>query len=100
MANPTSNILMTILTAAFNAAAALKFKNVLVDRIYWDYQPIVAVPFQTLTVPIPTVNEGDIVDIGVGPIQPMDYAYTTANITLDTNFSGSYIVKSWDQVRT
>jgi hypothetical protein len=100
MANPTNGIFLTVLSAASEAAQFLQYKNAFVDRIYWDYQPIVAVPYQTLTVPIPTVNEGNVVDIGAGPIQPIDYAYTTANITLNHNLSLSYVVKDWDQVRT
>src|SRR4051812_38342347 len=90
----------TLLTAATDAAAILRFRNAFLDAIYWDYQPIVAVPYQNLTVIVPTVSEGDVVDIGGGPLQPTDTDHGTATITLDHHFSSSFVVKSWDQIRT
>ena len=87
--------------AAANAASeSLRYKNAFVDAIYWDYQPVVATPYTTLNVIVPTVNEGAVVDIQSGPIQPMDYSYNPTSITLSKNFSVSFVVKSWDQVRT
>lgn len=100
MANPNSGIMMTLLAAANEAASILRYQNAFIRRIYWDNQPIVGVPFQTLTVVVPTVNEGAVVDIGTGPIQPVDYAYTTYPVTLDSNLSVSNVFKDFDQART
>src|SRR5262245_57192211 len=101
MANPTSGILLqNILNAFTGVNESLQLRNPMIDRIYWDVQPIVAVPYQSLTIPIPTIAEGNVVDIGAGPIQPTDYAYITKSITLDKNYSDSFIIKDWDQART
>ena len=88
------------MAAANAASASLKFKNAFVDAIYWDYQPVVATPYTTMNVLVPTVNEGGVVDIQSGPIQPIDYSYNPTSITLSKNFSISFVVKSWDQIRT
>lgn len=101
MANPSSGLFLTLLTDAANEAARfLRYQNAFLRRIYWDFQPIVAIPYQTLTVVIPQVNEGAVVDIGTGPIQPVDYAYSTVNITLDSNLSVTNVFKDFDQART
>ena len=91
---------MTVLTALNKAQQSLKFQNSFIRRIYWDYQPIVAVPYSTLNVDVPTVNASNVVNIGAGPLQPAPYAFTTVPITLDHNDSNSYIVYDWDQTRT
>ena len=100
MANPNSGIMLTLLAEANEAARYLRFQNAFLRRIYWDNQPIVGIPFQTLTVVIPQVNEGAVVDIGTGPIQPVDYAYSTVNVTLDSNLSVTNVFKDFDQART
>lgn len=97
--NPTTNMLMTVLTALNQAQQALKYRNAFLQRIYWDYQPVVAVPYSTLNVNVPSVNEANVVNIGAGPIQPAAYAFTTVPITLANNSSNSYIVYDWDQTR-
>jgi hypothetical protein len=100
VANSTASLFQTVLAAANGASESLKFKNSFVDAIYWDYQPVVATPFTVLNVIVPTVNEGAVVDIQSGPIQPVDYTYNPTNITLNRNFSVSIVVKDWDKVRT
>lgn len=100
VANTIDPIIMSVLTAASQAAQILTFRNAFIDRIYWNFQPIVGVPFGTLNVPIPTVQEGNVVNIGSGPIQPTSYALTVKPIVLDTNYSDSFMIKDWDQVRT
>lgn len=97
--NPTAGMLMTVLTALTDAQQALRYKNAFIRRIYWDYQPIVAVPFQTLNVNIPTVNVANVVNIQGGPIQPNPYAFTTVPVTLTNNQSNSYVIYDWDQTR-
>jgi hypothetical protein len=88
------------MAAANIASESLRFKNSFVDAIYWKYSPVVATPYTVLQIIIPTVNEGAVVDIQSGPIQPVDYSYNPTNITLNRNFSVSFVVKSWDLVRT
>ena len=100
MANSTTSLFQTVVAAASQASESLKFKNAFADAIYVDYQPVVATPYTVLNVIIPTVNEGGVVDIQSGPIQPIDYSYNPASITLSKNFSYSIIVKDWDKVRT
>ena len=96
--NPTVGMFQTLVAAANRASESLRFRNALVEAIFWQYQPIAASPYQTLNVIIPTVNEGGVVDIQAGPIQPVDYSYNNPQITLSKNFSVSIIVKSWDVV--
>lgn len=100
MANSTTSLFQTVVAAANAASESLRFKNSFVDAIYWDYQPVVATPYTVLNVIIPTVNEGGVVDIQSGPIQPLDYSYNPTSITLNRNFSVSFVVKDWDKVRT
>lgn len=100
MANPNGGIMLTLLAEANEAARYLKYQNAFLRRIYWDNQPIVGVPYQTLTVVIPQVNEGAVVDIGTGPLQPVDYSYSTTNITLSHNLSVTNVFKDFDQART
>jgi hypothetical protein len=88
------------MAAANMATESLKYKNAFADSIYWDYQPVVATPFTVMDVIIPTVNEGGVVDIQSGPLQPVDYTYNPASIPLNRNFSVSIVVKSFDMVRT
>jgi hypothetical protein len=97
--NPTAGMMMTVLTALNRAQEALRFQNAFIRRIFWDYQPVVAVPYATLNVNIPTVITSNVTNIGAGPLQPQPYAFTTVPITLDTNMSNSYIVYDWDQTR-
>lgn len=100
MANSTASLFQTVVAAANSASESLKFKNAFADAIFWDYQPVVATPYQTMNVIVPTVNEGGVVDIQSGPIQPIDYSYNPTPITLNKNFSYSFVIKAWDMVRT
>jgi hypothetical protein len=100
MANPTTGMFQTLVAAASAASQNLVYANSFVDAVYWDYQPVVATPYTTLNVLIPTVNEGNVVDIQAGPIQPVDYSYNQVAITFDKHFSESFVIKSWDQIRT
>lgn len=100
MANSTGGLFHTMLTAATEAAEHPSFRNAFLDRIYWDYKPVVAIPYQGLTVTIPTVSEGDVSDIGGGPLTPTDTAHGTASISLDKHFSSSFVIRNWDEIRT
>jgi hypothetical protein len=98
--NPTTGMFQTLVAGASAASQNLQYANSLIDSIYWDYQPVVATPFTTLNVLIPTVNEGNVVDIQAGPIQPTDYQYNQIGIPFSKHFSEAFVIKSWDQIRT
>jgi hypothetical protein len=98
--NPNANLFMTVLAAQNAAQDVLKFENTFLERIYWDHRPQVAQPYETLRIVVPTLNEGNVVDIGLGPLQPTDYSYLTADVKLKHNFADTYVVKEWDAVRT
>jgi hypothetical protein len=97
MPNDTSNLLMTVLGAAAGADMVLQYKNAFIDRIHWDVRPRVSQTFQTVRIIVPTINQGEIVDIGNGPIQPTDLTKFTKDITINHKFSGSYVIKGFDQ---
>lgn len=92
-------MLQTVLSALSDAQKNLQYKNAFIERIYWNYQPVVATPFSTLNVPIPSVNENNVVNIASGPLQPAASPFTSIPITLDHNQSNSYVVYGFDQAR-
>lgn len=100
MANPTTGLFETLVAAADMASESLKFTNAFSELVYAGYQPINASFGQTLNVPIPSVSEGDVTDIGGGQITPTDTAHTSTSITFDKHFSSSFVIKSWDMIRT
>ena len=101
MANTTTGLFQTLVVpATAEAAQHLTYANAFLDAIYWDYRPIAATPYQTLNVPIPNVNEGDVADIGANTITPTDTDHANVAITLDKHFSSSWVIKAWDQIRT
>ena len=102
MANPTSGMLQTLVAAANLASMNLRFQNAMLGSIYHDYHPIATTPGMAvqLNINIPRVNEGDVKDIGSGPLQPADYAYDTASLPFNHNDSTSFVVRSWDQMRS
>ncbi len=102
MANDTTGLFKTVLSAATGAASQiLQYKNAFIDAINWDYQAeLRAEQGQAITIVLPTVDEGDVVDSQGGPYTPTDTRHSTSTITLDKDFTSSYIVRSWDQVRT
>lgn len=100
MANDTASLFQTLVAATSVASEHVKYRNAFLDAIYWDYQPVVATPYQTLNVLIPTVSEGDVADIGAGDLTPTDTDHDPVAIVLDRHYSSSFVIKAWDQVRT
>jgi hypothetical protein len=98
--NTTTDLFQTLVAAAEDAADNLQYANAFVDAIYWDFHPVVATPNTTLNVIIPNVNEGDVTDIGSGPLQPTDTDHDAIQISYNRHFSTSFIIKAWDQART
>lgn len=100
MANPTTGLFETLVAAANEAQGSLKYTNAFSEWVYAGHQPINAQIGQTLNVPIPSVNEGDVTDIGNGQINVTDVAHSNVQIVFDKHFSTTFVIKSWDQIRT
>jgi hypothetical protein len=98
--NTTTGLFQTLVAETVTAAQHLKFSNAMLDVIFMDYQPISASPYQTLNVNIPTVAEGDVSDIGGGPLTPTDTLHDSTSIVLDKHPSTSFVIKNWDDIRT
>lgn len=101
MANTLTGLLQTLVAASSEAAMHLKYRNAFIDAIYWDYQPEAkATVGTTLNVIIPSVDEGDVVDAAGGAYQPTDTVHTVPTVTLDKDFTSSFIIRNWDEVRS
>lgn len=101
MPNSTSGLFQTLVAAATQASSHLRFRNAFLDAIYWDYQPYASnQPFTTLNVIIPSVSEGDVVDAQGGAYSPTDTAHSSVAISLDKDFTSSFIIRNWDEIRT
>jgi hypothetical protein len=101
VANTLTGIFETLVVpAGVQAAAALKFTKATIGCAFWDYQSTHGTIGQTMNVDIPVVNEGDVVDIGSGPLQPSDTDHTTVSIVLQNHPSVSFVIKDWDKIRT
>lgn len=100
MANSTTGYFETLVAAANEAQTSLKYTNAFSEWVYAGHKPVTAQIGQTLNVPIPTVNEGDVTDIGGGSITPTDTAHTNQQIVFDKHFSTSFVIKTWDDIRT
>lgn len=102
MANQTSGLFETlVIPAAIEAAESLQFTHASIGAIYWDYQIERGAEIgQTLNVNVPTVNAGDASDIGGGPLNPSDTTHVTVPVVLDHHPSSSFVIKSWDKIRT
>ena len=100
MANTTTGLFETLTAAASEASGSLKYTNAFSDNVFAGYQPISAQFGQTLNVPIPSVNEGDVTDIGGGQINVTDTTHPNVAIPSDRHFSTAFTIKSWDQIRT
>lgn len=98
--NTTSGLFETLVAAGSEAAANTQYQNAFLDCVFTEYQPINAEIGQTLNVNIPQVNEGDVVDIQGGPIQPTDTKHDTVAIVFDKHPSASWVLKTWDKIRT
>lgn len=98
--NNLSGLFQTLVAATSRAAENLRYANSFVDAIYWDFKPVVATPNTSLSVIIPSVNEGDVTDIGSGALNPTDTDHDQVSVPYDKHFSTSFVIKAWDQART
>lgn len=100
MASTTTGLFETLVAGMSEASQHLKYSNAFSELVYAGYEPITAQYGQTLNVLIPTVSEANTADIGGGPIQVRDTDHTSRSIVFDKHFSDSFIIKTWDQIRT
>ena len=101
MANELSGLFETrVIPAGVAAAQAADTPRLPWARIYWDYKAEGGEIGQTMNVNIPSVNAGDASDIGSGPLNPADTTHTTVPIVLSHHVSASFVIKSWDKIRT
>jgi hypothetical protein len=101
MANDLTGLFETrVIPAGVQAAQALQYSKASLRAIYWDYQAEGGEIGQTMNVNIPVVNQGDAADIGSGPLQTTDTDQTTVPIVLNHHVSASFVIKSWDKIRT
>jgi hypothetical protein len=98
--NTTTGLFETLVAAASGAATHLQFSNALLDCVFTGFDSGVREVGETLRVNIPKVNEGDVVDIAAGPLQPSDTDHDTVDIKFDKHPSTSWVIKSWDKIRT
>jgi hypothetical protein len=101
MANPTTGFFEThVLPAMVELTEPTQLANSMLKKIYVQSMPVPGRPGQTINVPIPTVNEGDVIDIGNGPIQVTDEDHTNVALTVNNNKSVARKISDFDQIRT
>jgi hypothetical protein len=101
MANDLVGLFETrVIPAGVQAAQALQYSKAALRSIYWDYKAEGGEIGQTMNVNVPVVNTGDAADIGSGPLQTSDTDHTTVPIVLNHHVSASFVIKSWDKIRT
>jgi hypothetical protein len=101
MANDISGLFESrVIPAGMAAAQSLQYTKSSLRAIYWDYAAEGGEIGQTMNVNIPTVNTGDAADIGSGPLNPSDTSQVTVPIVLAHHLSASFVIKSWDKIRT
>ena len=101
MANDITGLFETrVIPAGVAAAQALQYTKASLRAIFWDYKAEGGEIGQTMNVNIPTVNAGDAADIGSGPLSPADTTQQTIPIVLSHHLSASFVIKSWDKIRT
>jgi hypothetical protein len=103
MAAQTTSLFQTMVAPAGIAAAKhLRFNNALIKSVRVNAEPFAGMPgkYTTMNVLVPTVEESNVLDIGSGPLQPTDSAYDVRSIPFDQNFSNSFVINDWNQLRT
>ena len=101
MANTLTGLFETrVIPAGIAAAQALQYTKASLRAIYWDYKAEGGEIGQTMNVNVPVVNSGDSIDIGSGPLSPSDTTSVAYPIVLSHHCSASFVIKSWDKIRT
>jgi uncharacterized RmlC-like cupin family protein len=101
MANDVSTYFETlILPSAAMIQAPTQFRNAMLGKIYIPPEPVTGRPKQTVNVNIPVVSEGDVIDIGSGPIQITDQDADSVSLTVNNNKSWARVIRDFDGVRS
>lgn len=102
MANDTASLFQTVLSVAATASTEItRYPNSFIDSILWDYNPeLQAKAGATIDIVIPVVDEADVVDSQGAPFTPTDTKHSTASITLDKDYTSSFVIRNFDQART
>lgn len=103
MANTTTGLFETLVAAATESAAAMsiKYRNAMVSKVFMGWQPVYGQAIgNTVNINIPTVNVGNVTDIGAGDIQIKDTDHSTVTVTLNKKASNPFIIRSFDQMKT
>jgi hypothetical protein len=90
-----TGMFQNLIAAASEATAPLQFQNTFLNNIWWDTEPIETASYTVLRVNIPLVSEADVQDIGDGPIRPTTPGQRPVTISLDRNYSTSWVMKEW-----
>lgn len=101
MANTLTGLFQTlVLPATAQLARPLALRNSLIQKVYYQDQPIPGRVGQTINVNIPKVAENDVIDIGNGPIQISDGDHDTVALTVNNNKSWARRIPDFDKIRT
>lgn len=101
MANDVTGLFQTlVLPAVASLQAPVMFSNSMIRKVYVQPQPQPGNVGQTINVNIPIVAEGDVVDIGNGPIQITDQDHDTVSLTVNNNKSKALRIPDFDAIRT
>ena len=101
MANTVTGLFETlVLPAAASIQAPNMLRNSMIRKVTVLSEPIPGRPKSTINVNIPAVNEGDVVDIGNGPVQITDQDHATVALVVNNNKSKAYRVPDFDQIRS
>lgn len=76
------------------------FRNGMLRKIYIQPQPVPGRPGRYIEVNIPVVAEGDVVDIGSGPVQITDQDHTNVTLNVNNNKSKALRIPDFDAIRT
>lgn len=97
MANTQTGLFQTLTSAVAGLKAPLMLKKSMLSKVYVHGQPVPGTVGKTISINIPSVNEGNVVDIGAGKIQVADAVHTNVNLVINKNLSSARIVRDFDQ---
>jgi hypothetical protein len=101
MANTMTGLFEThILPATAQLQAPLMLRNSMIKKIWVQPFPVPGRIAQTVSVNIPVVNEGDVIDIGNGPIQISDADHTNVTLVVNNNKSYAKAIRDFDVARS
>jgi hypothetical protein len=97
MAESTTGLFETLVSAASGLKAPLSLRKSMLKSIYVHDQPQHGSVGQTATINIPRVDKGNVRDIGAGRIQIVDGSHDTVNIVINKNPSRARVVREFTQ---